>query len=260
MFQDRALNYAATWALVGARISGFVVVSPFPGAHVATTQRIGLVAALAWVASTFAPSDAVPSELGLPLVASAVTELGCGLVIGLAFRFLFLAAEVSGQLLSEAIGLSAASVLNPTIDAQDAILARVVTMIALLLALGAGVHRVAIGYLLASFRALPVGTAMSFSSTTAAFVDLAVASFVVGVQLAMPAIAVSWVVHLGLGMIARAAPALQIFSVGFSVLLVTGLSVTLSCVYDIGAGLAEHFSSLAAWLDTLLTHPSGQPP
>ncbi len=260
MFQHLALSYAAMWALVGARISGFVVVSPFPGANVGTTPRIGLVAALSWAASLFAPADAVPHEIGLPLLVAVACELGCGLLIGIAFRFVFMAAEVSGQLLSEGIGLSTASILNPTIEAQDAIFARIVTLVALLIALAAGVHRVALGYLLASFRALPIGVGMSFPSTSMAMVDLVVTSFVVGVRLAMPVIAVSFVVHLGLGMIARAAPALQIFSVGFSVLLVTGFFVVISSIHDIGAGLNAHFASVGPWLDTLLVELSGQAP
>jgi flagellar biosynthetic protein FliR len=260
MLERLALTYAATFALVLSRIAGFVVVSPFPGANVGRTQRVGLVFGLAWVATLYAPAAAAPREIALPLLFAAVQELACGLVIGLAFRFLFMAAEVAGQLLSQAVGLSSATTLNPTLGAQDMILSRVVTLLALLLALGAGIHRVALGYLLASLRALPVGTPMSLSGTSMVFVDLSITSFAVGVQLAMPVIGVMFVVHLGLAMIARAAPALQIFSVGLSVLLATGSLVLLASLHDVGTGFIVHFGALSRWLDMLLVSLSGRAP
>jgi flagellar biosynthetic protein FliR len=157
------------------------------------------------------------------------------------------------------VGLASASELNPTVEQQDVVLAQVMTLIAMLLALGMGAHRVALGYLLGSFRAIPVGRTLAFGATSVPLTDLAIDSFVVGIRLAMPVIAVAFVVHLGLAMIARAAPALQIFNVGFSVLLATGFLVFLTCFRDIGGGLIAHFSTLAPALDGLLLDLSGNP-
>src|SRR6202035_3414333 len=123
MLSRLVLTTAATFALVLARLAGFVVSSPFPGAHVGRTQRAGLVGALAWGATMFAPSASAPTELGYTLIAAVVVEVACGLLIGIAFRLVFMAAEVTGQMLSQAVGLSTASILNPTVEAQDVILA-----------------------------------------------------------------------------------------------------------------------------------------
>jgi flagellar biosynthetic protein FliR len=259
MLQTFALGQAIAWALVACRIAGFVVSSPFPGSYVGSTSRIGLVACLSWVASVFAPAAEAPHEVGLALVGSAALEMACGLTIGLAFRLILSAAEMAGQFLSQAMGLSTASVLNPTIDAEDTIVARIVTLLSLTLALGAGVHRVALSYLLASFRVLPVGAATVSPASAMAFVDIAILSFTVGLRLAMPVVGVALVVQVGLAMTARAAPSLQIFSVGFTVLLLTGTFVLLASLRDIGAGLLLHFGSLSGWWDTLLLGAQGAP-
>jgi flagellar biosynthetic protein FliR len=251
--EDIVLGYAATWALVASRVAGFVVTSPFPGSNVPTTQRVGLVAVLTWIVTSFASIHSAPQGLGPALVAGAAVELGTGLVMGLAFRFVFMAAEVAGQLLSQAVGLSSVSVLNPTVGAQDAILGKVVTLLALLLALGTGVHRVALGALMASFRALPVGTSTSLPSAALILIDLPIASFAVGVQLAMPVVGMALVIQVTLAMIVRAAPALQIFSVGFSVLVLTGLLVLTASLRDIGGGLVAYMGTLPAALDALLS-------
>ncbi len=257
MLQALFLGYAAAWALAAARIAGFVLVSPFPGENVSTTQRIGLVAVLGWIATLLPASASAPPELGTALATCAASELGCGLVIGMAFRLVFMAAEVAGQMVSQGIGLASASELNPTIGQQDTVLARVVTLVAMLLALGAGVHRVALAYLLGSFAALPIGHPIALGAAAIPLTNLAIESFTVGVRLAMPVTAVAFVVHLGLAMIARAAPALQIFNIGFSVLLATGFTVFLACLRDFGGGLLSYFSTLAPTLDGLLLDLAG---
>jgi flagellar biosynthetic protein FliR len=253
MLATFALSHALGFALALARAAGFVVTSPFPGANVSHTQRVGLAAVLAWVVSTFAPLASVPETLDLRLAGTVATEIGCGLLIGVAFRLLYLAAEVLGHVVSQAIGLSMASVMNPAISSEDVALSRVVTLLAEFLALGAGVHRIAIAYLLRSFRALPVGGSLALTGAVGPLVDLFVRSFALGVQLATPVVGVCLVVHIGLALIARAAPALQILHVGLGALLGIGFLTLVRILPDLGGALTEYYGSLGRILDVLLT-------
>lgn len=241
-----ALGKASLFTLVASRIVGFVVASPFPGRNVSTTLRIGLVVVLAWVASAFAPDQAVPRGLGLELLERVGAEVACGLVIGLAFQLVFAAAEILGGVLGQATGLGTPSVLNPTMDATETALARVVELGALLIALGLGAHRVALAGLLDSFRALPVGSPMAQGAALAGCVELSIDAFVVGVRLGTPVVAIALVVQVGLAMISRAAPSLQIFSVGFAVLFASTMGTLLASLDDVGDALASHFGSLPA--------------
>jgi flagellar biosynthetic protein FliR len=249
MLEALLLAHALGYALVVARIAGFVVSSPFPGAHVSMSQRVGLVAVLAWIACGLAPLGAVPRRWGIELFFQAGLELGVGLAVGLAFRLLFFAGETLGQVVSQAVGLSSPSVLNPTIEAEDGIMARVMTLVAMLLALAVGAHRIALAYLLESFRALPVGSSVGSSEVSRRLLELVIASFAEGVRIGLPIVAVALVVQLGLAMISRAAPALQIFSVGLSVLLATGCAALFVSLGDFTTQLAAYFGSLAERLD-----------
>ncbi len=247
------LTNAATFGLVVARLAGFVVVSPFPGNQVNKTARISLVAVLAWIVTSFAPTREAPRTLDLALGLVVGRELAVGLIIGLTFQAIFWVAEITGQVASQAVGLSQPSTLNPTLGTQDMVLSRIISLFALLLAVTVGVHRVALGMLLESFRAIPVGSAIDVSAPAMALFDLTVSSFSVGILLALPLLAVAFVVQLGLAMIARAAPALQVFSVGWAVLLAVGAAILVSSVREIGEGLMAHMGSLAAALDHNLT-------
>lgn len=247
------LSSASLFALVASRITGFVVVSPFPGQNVGVTQRISLVLALAWIATTFAPAAQVPHALDLSLAGRAVLEIACGLVIGCAFRLVFSAAEVLGAVLGQATGLGSATVLNPTIGAPDTAIDRIVTLAAMLVALGAGVHRVVLGSLLESFRVLPVGSLTAVDATMLELVGMAVDAFAVGVQLATPVVGVALLIHLALGLISRAAPSLQVFSAGFTLLFTSGLLTIIHGMGDMSAGLATHFQRVVPAIDRILT-------
>jgi flagellar biosynthetic protein FliR len=243
---------AALFALAASRIAGYVVVSPFPGQHVSRTQRATFVVALAWLATSFSSSHGVPREFDFELAARAALELGCGLVVGVAFRFVFAAAEVLGTVFGQMTGLSTPSVLNPTMDAPETPIARVLGLCAMLVALAAGVHRVALASLLESFRTIPVGTAAVFGAPILHFVDLGIDAFVTGVRLSTPVVAVGLLAQLALALVSRAAPSVQIFSVGFAVLFTSGVVSILACLDDLATGLATHFASLGPFLDEAL--------
>ncbi len=179
-------------------------------------------------------------------------EISCGVIIGVAFRFVFAAAESLGGLLGLATGLGTPSLFNPAMNSQETPVGQVVTLAAMLVALGVGAHRIALTALLHSFRSIPVGTTVLFDAPLMTFVDLAIDSFVVGVRLSLPVVAVGLIVHVALAMISRAAPSLQIFSVGLGVLIAATTLTLIACLGDLVSGLASHFASLAAALDRVL--------
>ena len=84
-------------------------------------------------------------------------------------------------------------------------------------------------------------------------VDLQIDAFVVGVRLASPLIAVALLVQAGLGVVSRAAPSVQIFSVGFGVLFVSTTLVFIDTAGDMMSGLAAHFGRLGGIVDALLS-------
>lgn len=245
------LAQASLLALVAARIAGFVVTSPFPGERLPATARLALVVVLAFLAASFVPATAVKPELGLALIVAAITEFVCGVMIGAAFRFLLSAADVVGGVSAQSSGLGAASLYDPSIGAPDSAIGQVMTLLAILVALGVGAHRVALAYLLESFRALPVGAAMNVPLAAPVLIDLGAQCLVIGVRLAMPAIAVSLTVQAALAMVSRAAPSLQIFSVGFAVMIVAGLATIMASLPTVGTGLAEQAGELSPLLDRL---------
>jgi flagellar biosynthetic protein FliR len=247
------LANASLFSLASCRIAGFVVASPFPGQSVGRTQRVTLVVVLAWIATSLTPLEHGWARLDIDLAARCALEVGCGLVVGAAFRFVFSAAEVLGAALGQASGIASAAIINPTLDATDTAFGRIIGLAAMLVALGAGIHRIALQALLESFRIIPIGRFSLVDAPALGLVDVAIDAFVMGVRMATPVLAVALLAHLALALVSRAAPSMQIFSVGFAVLFTVGTVTLLSCLRDILTGLTVHFNSLSPILDRALS-------
>ena len=143
--------------LVVARVSGFVVASPFPGADVPRTARVGLVLAIAYVSMMSASPPATTLTIDPMYLLKAAIEVTFGIAIAFVFRLLIAAAEVAGEFVSAGAGLGAPALLNPTLGVEESALSRILTLLAMLLVFASGTHRIALAYLMRSFDAVPVG-------------------------------------------------------------------------------------------------------
>jgi flagellar biosynthetic protein FliR len=236
------LPFATSFGLVVARLAGFVTASPFPGENVSRTARVGLVAVLAFFVTSSRAVAPVPFDAHV--IATASIELALGALIGLVFRFLFLAADVIGVALSQSTGLGVPSLLDPATGSLDATPSRIVSLTAMLVALGAGAHRVVLADVLESFRAIPPGADVRLANGVLPIVHVATNAFTVGVRISMPLVAVALLVQVALALVARVAPTLQVFNAGMSVMVGTGLLAFLADRGNVLRALQAHFDSL----------------
>jgi flagellar biosynthetic protein FliR len=81
-----------------------------------------------------------------------------------------------------------------------------------------------------------------------------------GLRIALPTVAVLFMVQIALAFIARAAPALQIFAVGFAVTLGVGLIVVIVSLPDIARYILVEISHVDARVASLLGSLLEPPP
>ena len=242
-------------ALLGlelGRVSGVVAVSPIPWSNTPKRIRAGLIIFLLAVihGSGNSPAPAIGSAAGAALGLSS--ELIVGLCIGMVVRLSVGAAEIAGSTLAMPMGFSAAQAYDPTLGSSDSALGRLFRHLALLLALIAGMHRVMLGALISSFRLLPVGTATHLEASFPLFLELSSHIIGVGVRLALPLLALLLMANVGLGFVSRAAPNLQIFSIGFAVLFATGAVGLLLALPEVSHEIAREFDQSAKYFERLL--------
>jgi flagellar biosynthetic protein FliR len=103
-----------------------------------------------------------------------------------------------------------------------------------LLFLGLGGHVLVITILLESFKLLPIGDMIGTQALLQLVVQWSAMIFLGAVLLAMPILVSLLFINLGLGVITRAAPALNIFAVGFPAMILAGIILLAMSMNSIG--------------------------
>jgi flagellar biosynthetic protein FliR len=151
-------------------------------------------------------------------------QVSIGAIMGLVLQIVTAAVVVAGQAISAAMGLAMANMIDPNLG-NVPVVAQFLLVIATLLFLGLGGHLVLISILLESFRSLPIGVVPNLAAFFPFVLEWSSMIFLGGITLALPILAVMLCVNVGMGIITRAAPSLNIFAVGFPALLLVGLGI-----------------------------------
>ncbi|HLK39983.1 MAG TPA: flagellar biosynthetic protein FliR [Polyangiaceae bacterium] len=241
----------AVFGLEAARISGVVIATPLAWSVAPDKAKIGLVLVLAIAVHGVAPA-AVHADDVFATVGAVPAELLVGLAMGMVVRFAIASVQIAAEAISPMLGLGVASLFDPHTQTTETALTQILRYMAMLMAMTLGLHRVAIGAVLASFTLLPAGSVTHPSAVTQALVAASDAALSSGLRLAIPLIAVLLVIQVALAFISRAAPAMQIFSVGFAFALIGG-SVTLTLALpDMAAAIVDEFSHVGPRIENVV--------
>ena len=212
------------WPLT--RILGLLMVAPVFG-HRAVPARVKIGLGI-FIALIIAPTLPPMPDVGLGSwhgLFILVQQLLIGIAIGFIMRVVFAAVEAAGEIVGLQMGLGFASFFDPQSAGQTLVLARFFNILAILVFLAVNAHLLLLGVLVDSFQSLPV-SAQPLSA--AGFFNVAAFGstvFAVGLQLALPLIAILLMTNLSLGILTRSAPQLNIFAIGFPITLGVGLIV-----------------------------------
>lgn len=215
------------------RIAALLMSMPIIGTQL-VPLRVRLYLALA-ICLVLAPTlPAMPQVDGLSLQSFMLIaqEVLVGVMLGFTLQLFFHAFVIAGQIVSMQMGLGFASMVDPTNGVSVPVIGQFFLMLVTLLFLLMNGHLVVFEVLAESFVTLPVGGGL----LTGHYWQLATKlGWVIGAALilVLPAITALLVVNLAFGVMTRAAPQLNIFSIGFPLTLVLGLVIVWVGMADI---------------------------
>lgn len=240
-----------------ARITGVVVAAPVPWEAAPRQAKIGLVILLGLVIHGTPAAVGFDGQDMASVVGAAALEFATGVAMGMVVRITVAIAEIAGSTVAPVIGFGAAQVFDPMTGESDSVLVKVYRLFGILLALAAGIHRVIVGTMLLSFKKVPVGSLLRPDLAAPYLLELVGELLHVGVRLALPVLAVLLLVQVALGFISRAAPAMQIFSIGFAVTFAVGGFVVVMALPDTGQELITAWERTGAQMERVLLEVSG---
>jgi flagellar biosynthesis protein FliR len=257
MLAELLMREALCFSLMFSRTTGFLLTTPFPPSDTPKTAKVGLSLGLAFFATMTLQDRPSGLTMDWSLVLPIGSELALGLSIGFVCRIVLSAAEAAGELVAQLSGLGSASLFNPQMGHQDSVVSRMFTLLAMLLFLGTGSHRVVLAYLLESFSAVPLGSSFSPADVASLVLDTVVAAIAIGVRIAMPVVAMALLLQVGLAIMARMAPSLQVFNIGFPLMIVASLLTLSLSLRDMSVVFVDYLKTMPSTYDRFFSEAQG---
>jgi flagellar biosynthetic protein FliR len=237
---------------IGLRVSGLLLFAPglSNNAVPARTKAafVVLLVVLLWPVVPIPPMHV--SSLGWAAI--ALNELFIGIVVGLFLSFIFDAAQFAGQVLGMQMGFSLATMMDPQSQADSAVLSVFYQTIVLLIFFALDVHHWVLRALVSSFYYLPAGQSVLTLRRVEVLLHTASAIWVLGLQIAAPALIATVIADFVLAFIGKASPQLPVLFVGLSVKSVLGMLVLIATMAAWPRFFSLQFENAIRWSEQTL--------
>lgn len=189
--------------------------------------RLGLGLALTLVIAPVLPPAAMAVSLASAVgVLLILQQLMVGLLLGFMVSLTFAAVTMAGELAGLQMGLGFASFYDPVHSAFQPVVGQFLSVLFSLFFISMDGHLLVIEALVKTFEQIPIDPAVQFHALGwHTGLDWGVALLVDALRLSLPVLASLLMTNLGLGVLTRAAPQLNLFAVGFPVTLAVGFII-----------------------------------
>jgi flagellar biosynthetic protein FliR len=222
-------DLAVAFMLTFARVGTLVMLMPGVGEQlIAPRARLGFALLLSLVlfplTRTILPAGGTPAAI----VGLLIGEIAVGLLIGLAARMIVGALQTAGTIVAQQLGLAYAMTVDPAMGGQQAAIGNLLSLLGITLVFATDLHHVAIAAIRDSYALLPPAGLPATSDAATLVTRAAAQGFSLAVQISAPFIAFAILFNLGLGVLSRLMPALQVFFLAMPATILIGMLVLLA--------------------------------
>ncbi len=222
---DNLLGWMAQLLLILTRVSAMFVLTPILGrGSIPAMVKIGFSLLMAFMLISFYPPPEVyPYQTVLALSMAVLLELVVGFVIGFMTLLFFSLVYTAGQVIDMQIGFTMAQMFDQTTNSQMPITGNLLNIVMIQCFLAAGGLGILFGTVVRTFEVIPIGGAVLPQLIAPTVVGFFAKSFVLSLNVAMPVLASALLAEVGLGLIVRTAPQMNVFVVGIPIKVILGL-------------------------------------
>jgi flagellar biosynthesis protein FliR len=218
---------AAAFMLVFARIGAMVMLLPgFGEVNIPTQIKLGIALLLTLIIVPLHRAD-YHVDIGslTPLIVLMIHEIVIGVVLGATARVTLSALQVAGSVIAQQLGLGFVTAVDPTQGQQGALIGNFLTLLGITLLFETDTHYLVIAALNDSYVAFSPGELMPSGDVAALATRAFSAAFRIGMQLAAPFLVFGLVFNVGLGVLARLMPQMQVYFVGVPLSIFAGFLI-----------------------------------
>ncbi len=245
--------YAAAFMLVFARVGAMLMLLPGLGELMIST-RFRLTIALV-LAAIMVPlhRDAYHVDLHAlgPVLVLLGEELLIGALLGMTARLTVAALQVAGSVVAQQLGLGFVTAIDPTQGEQGVLIGNFLTILGIMLLFATNLHYLVIAALDDSYSLFSPGEIPLTGDMAALITRTLAGAFKVGIQLSAPFIVFGLLFNLGLGLLSRLMPQMQVFFVGVPLSILAGFLILFLVL---AAMMGTYLNSVESVLRELAPH------
>jgi flagellar biosynthetic protein FliR len=226
------VGFAQATAFVGSlmwpfmRIGAMLMSMPVLGTRMVPTRiKIILTFTISVFVLPLLPEVPEVEALSLAGLFISVQQILIGFAMGFTLQLVFGSLMIAGEVIAMSMGLGFASMIDPNNGVSVPVIAQLMVIIGTLLFLALGGHLMLIQLVVNSFQTLPISPTGIERESFWAIASWGSQMFIGAIWVAIPAIISLLVVTSCLGVMTRAAPQLNIFSVGFPITMFLGFVI-----------------------------------
>jgi flagellar biosynthesis protein FliR len=166
------------------------------------------------------------SSLG-PVIVVLFQEMMIGAVLGLTARLAISSLQVAGSVVAQQLGLGFVTAVDPTQNEQGALVGNFLTLLGITLVFATDLHHLVIAAINDSYTVFKPGEMPLVGDAAQHITRVIGAAFRIGIQLSAPFLAFGLLFNLGLGVLSRLMPQMQVFFIGLPLSILLGLLLLL---------------------------------
>ncbi|MDA1090894.1 MAG: flagellar biosynthetic protein FliR [Proteobacteria bacterium] len=230
--------------LIFARLGSALAIFPgFSAIFVSMQFRLGIALALSFVmAPVLIGSLPVRPPSALAMAILIAVEILNGIFFGTIARILMGALQTAGTLVAYVSSLANAMIQDPIAEQQSSTIAGFLLTAGALLIFATNLHHLMIRTIVDSYSLLAPGASIPVGGMVEVVGRQVADSFALGLQLAAPFIIVGMTYYIGLGLLGRLMPQLQVFFFGLPAQIAIQIWVLAITFSGIMMVFLEHFS------------------
>jgi flagellar biosynthetic protein FliR len=218
---------AAAFMLVFARVGAMVMLLPgFGETNIPTRIKLSIALLLTLI---ILPLHRTAYQVDMssltPLMTLMLHEIIVGVVLGATARVTLSALQVAGSVIAQQLGLGFVTAIDPTQGQQGLLIGNFLTILGLTLLFATDSHHLVIAALSESYRIFSPGEVFPSGDVAALATRAFAGSFKIGLQLSAPFLVFGLVFNIGLGILARLMPQMQVYFVGVPLSILAGFLI-----------------------------------
>src|ERR1700754_4759655 len=234
---------AATFMLVFARIGAMVMLMPGLGeSNIPVRIKLAIALLLTLIMLPLhRQAYQIDMQSMTSLLVLMLQEIFIGVVLGATARVTLGALQVAGSVIAQQMGLGFVTAVDPTQGQQGLLVGNFLTLLGVTLIFATDSHHLVIAALNDSYKIFGPGEMMSSGDVASLAARAFSTAFKIGLQLSAPFLVFGLVFNIGLGVLARLMPQMQVYFVGVPLSILAGFLIFAVVLAALMGGFLYYF-------------------